>query len=435
MFGIARVLSEQPLPQGRRVAVVTNSGGPAILCVDALVGHGLEVAPLSDATQAALREFLPAAAATGNPVDMIASAGPAEYRRAVECVLAAPEADALVVIYTPIGTVAVEDIRRAVIDATAAARDRGAEQKPVIASIVGEGVETGSASCAGERERIPLLTFPEQAGRILSLLADYAEWRASDPGVFPVFEDQDLEQARRVCHEALTQRGPGWLSARESRLLLEAAGLRLARGGVARSAQEAVVVAGQIGYPVAVKLASTAISHKTEIGGVVLDLDNDEAVRQAYERIAQRVRKTQGDLEGMEGVLVQPMLGDATEVMIGVNSDPVFGPVVAFGLGGIHVEILRDVVFRVTPLTDRDAREMVHGIRGYRLLEGYRGHPAADVVSLEEAVLRVSLLVESVPAIKELDLNPVFALEPGKGYRVADARIKIANPTDANTRP
>jgi acyl-CoA synthetase (NDP forming) len=193
-------------------------------------------------------------------------------------------------------------------------------------------------------------------------------------------------------------------------------------GGVARTAAEAAALARRLGFPVAVKLASHQLVHKTDIGGVRLNLQDEAAVRQAFEQIADRLAADRA-LPAMEGVLVQPMVFGGTELIVGVTHDPLFGPLIAFGLGGIHVEILRDVCFRVTPLTDRDAFEMVSGIRGSRLFLGYRGHPAADVTALEDVLLRVSRLVEEVPEIDELDLNPVFALPPGQGCRIVDARI------------
>jgi acyl-CoA synthetase (NDP forming) len=176
-----------------------------------------------------------------------------------------------------------------------------------------------------------------------------------------------------------------------------------------------------------VKLASHQIVHKTEMGGIALNLGDDVAVRLAFETIRNSLAE-QDNLQAMEGVLVQPMVSDGVEVMVGVTTDPVFGPLIAFGLGGIHVEILGDVRFRVTPLTDRDASEMVREIRGFRLLEGYRGHPPADVKALEEVLLRISLLVEEIPEITELDLNPIFALPPGQGCQIVDARIRVEPP-------
>ncbi|HVS01660.1 MAG TPA: GNAT family N-acetyltransferase [Thermoanaerobaculia bacterium] len=426
MFDVARALTDQPLPRGRRVAVVTNAGGPAILCVDALEAAGLEVRPLSDATRDTLRGLLPAAASTTNPVDMIASATPETYRRVVEVVLADEEVDALVAINTPVAMYPTERVGRAILAGVEAARQRGGAAKPVFASIVG-GEEPVYVLTGESGERIPVYTFPEAIGRLLGAAAGYAEWRRADPGVFPELPGLDLEAARRICTRALEARGEGWLSAAESRDLLAAAGLQLARGGVAGTADEAASIADDVGYPVAVKLASSEIVHKTEVGGVALGLEDAAAVREAFAAIEERLRR-EGRREAMEGVLVQPMIAGSAEVMIGAQLDPVFGPLIAFGLGGIHVEILRDVAFRVSPLTDRDAARMVREIRGFRLLEGYRGHPPGDVAALEEALLRVSRLVESAPEIAELDLNPIFACEPGDGYRVVDARVRVAPP-------
>jgi acyl-CoA synthetase (NDP forming) len=185
-----------------------------------------------------------------------------------------------------------------------------------------------------------------------------------------------------------------------------------------------VELARQVGFPVAVKLASHQIVHKTEMGGIILNLADEVAVREAFDTIRNRLIE-RDQLQAMEGVLVQPMVTEGVEVMVGVTADPLFGPLIAFGLGGIHVEILGDVRFRVTPLTDYDAGEMVREIRGFRLLEGYRGHPAADVKALEEVLLRISLLVEEVPEITEVDLNPIFALPPGRGCQIVDARIRV----------
>ncbi|NIP60388.1 MAG: GNAT family N-acetyltransferase, partial [Gemmatimonadetes bacterium] len=432
MFGIARALADQPLPRGRRFAVVTNSGGPAILCTDALEAAGIEVEGLSEETRSALEGFLPPAATTGNPVDMIASAGPEEYRRAVKTVLLDGDVDGLVVVYTPVGIFDTAKIGDAVADGVRAAREAGGAGKPVYASIVGGEEQRYTLRHAvddapertGGALRIPVYPFPEEIGRVAGSAARYAEWRASEPGAFPEFENQRLDEARATCRSALEERGSGWLSVAEARRVLELAGLRVPEGGVGTSPDHAVEIARRVGFPVAVKLASIEISHKTDIGAVKLGLEDPDGVRAAYAEI-EEILEMRGQEGAMEGVLVQPMLEGAAEVMAGMSQDPVFGPVLAFGLGGIHVEVLRDVAFRVAPLTDRDAREMVREIRGYRLLEGYRGHPPADVAALEEGLLRLSLLVDAVEEIRELDLNPIFALEPGEGYRIADVRIRV----------
>lgn len=292
----------------------------------------------------------------------------------------------------------------------------------MLACLMAEQVEN---TLHGEgAERIPCYAFPEAAARSLAKTAAYAGWRALPPGVIPDFDDLDLTTARAVCHAARQRGGPGWLTAEEMRAVMQAVRLPLPPGGVAVTAEQAVELAQQVSFPVALKLASSTLVHKTEVGGVHLNLPDAGAVRRAFNAIRDCLAPD-GRLDALGGVLVQPMLTGGVEVIVGVTQDPLFGPLVAFGLGGIHVEVLADVSFRVTPLTDRDAAEMVRSIRGYRLLQGYRGHPPADLPAIEELLLRVSRLAEEVPEVAELDLNPVFALPPGQGCRIVDARIGV----------
>ena len=424
MFHFARALAHQPVPPGRRVGIVTNAGGPAILCVDALEAWGLEVPELDAGTRDALAAFLPAEASLTNPVDMIAAAGPEQYRRAITAVVGAPGIDALVVLYTPTGVHDAAAIAAAVSEAVDEARRGGVQDTPVLASLVGTHADTPSLHTP-DGEVIPVFLFPEEIAATLGRLARYGEWRTTEPGAFVAFDDQDLERARAICGSALEERGEGWLSVGEAREVLSAAGITTTPGGVASTADDAVRLAEGVGYPVAMKLASLTIVHKTEVGGVRLGLPDAAAVRDAFGEIRSTL-EGMGRADEMEGVLIQPMLSGSAEVIIGADADRLFGHLVAFGLGGIHVEILSDVAFRVAPLTDRDVAEMTDEIRGSRLLQGYRGHPAADVPALRETLLRVSRLVEAVPELREMDLNPVFALRPGAGIRVADARIRVA---------
>jgi acetyl coenzyme A synthetase (ADP forming)-like protein len=426
MFDFAAALGNQPLPQGRHVAIMTNAGGPGILCTDACEAGGLLVPELSDTTKAQLAKFLPPQASLRNPVDMIASAGPDHYRQTIEVLLGADEIDALIVIYIPIALTQQPMVLDAVRAGIAAGRGAGKTAKPVLACFM--TAEVGSMRLQVDAEHIPTYAFPEATARVLSKVTEYAQWRAQPLGMYLDFTDAKPHVAQAICREALDKRGAGWLGTEESRQVLISMGLSVAPGGVATSADEAVELAKRIGFPVAVKLASHLIVHKTEMGGIYLNLHDEAAVRQAYEAIRQGLVQEER-LEAMEGVLVQPMARGGVEIMVGVTTDPVFGPLIGFGLGGVHVEILGDVRFRITPLTDRDAHEMVREIRGYRLLEGYRGHPPADVQALEETLLRVSQLVEEIPEISELDLNPIFAFPPGQGCQIVDARIRVAHVT------
>lgn len=423
MFDLAAALGSQPLPRGRRVGIVTNAGGPAILCADACEAAGLVLPEFSAQTQSRLRSVLPAAASVANPVDMIASAGPEHYAPVVETVLAADEIDALIVIYIPVGLCETNALVAAIRSGVEKARVR-ATGKPVLACLM---TESGEWSHFDSGEQVPTYAFPEAAARVLGKMAGYADWRSRPEGMIPDFDDVDLPTARAVCRKALEEHRGGWLSAEESRTVLAAMQLPIPPGGVATTADEAVAIAERIGFPVAAKLASRQLVHKTEVGGVCLNLAGADAVSRAFHTIHGRVTASHTP-DAMDGVVIQPMISGGVEVIIGVTQDPLFGPLIAFGLGGVHVEILADMCFRIAPLTDRDAAEMIRSIRGYRLLAGYRGQPPADLEAIQDALLRISRLVEEIPEISEIDLNPVFALPPGQRCRIADMRIEVRSP-------
>jgi acyl-CoA synthetase (NDP forming) len=427
LFDLATALSSQPLPRGRRVAILTNAGGLGILCADSCEANGLTVPPLSSETRSLLKQFLPAAASVINPIDMIASADAEQLRKAIEIALRSGEIDSLIALYIDVGIVDSAAIVQGIGAGVAAARKAGEGEKPVLACIMATDA-TGKPIAAGE-ESVPNLAFPESPARVLSKLADYADWRSQPPGLVPDFDNIDIQRARSICREASRWERSVWLGAGETRQVLEAMVLPLPAGCVARTGEEAADLAQAMGFPVAVKLASRELVHKTEFGGVKLNLRDADAVRGAFAEIQGRLAEA-NKTDAMDGVVVQPMVPAGVELMVGVTEDPLFGPLVAFGLGGIHVEVLRDVSFRVTPLTDRDAREMIRSIRGYRLLEGYRGHPPADIAAIEDLLLRIARLVEEIPEILELDINPVIALPPGQGCLIVDARIRIKPETN-----
>jgi acetyl coenzyme A synthetase (ADP forming)-like protein len=427
MFDIAVCLDAQPLPQGGRVAIVTNAGGPGILAVDACVAAGLTVAEFSAATCARLGAFLPSTASVCNPVDMVASAGPEEYRQAIEVAASADEADALIVIFTPVDTSRSEEILTAIRDGIRAARAYG-KAKPILACVMTDG--RPPVPLRVDRETIPTYAFPENAARALAKIAAYSAWRAQPLGLFWGFDDLRIDEARNICHRALTQHGDGWLTTEDAHAVLHAFGLPLAVGAVARTADQAAALAAVFGFPVVAKLASRRVVHKSDIGAVRLNLSNAQEVQEAFGAIS---ACAPGD--GTAGVLIQPMVPGAVETIVGVTVDPLFGPLVGFGLGGTQVEILGDMRFRIAPLTDHDADELLREGRGSRALQGYRGRPAADVEALRDVVLRISRLAEAVPEITELDLNPVMALASGKGCRIVDARIRVARPGRPVQRP
>jgi acetate---CoA ligase (ADP-forming) len=423
MFDLALTLSSQPLPRGRRVAILTNAGGLGILCADACESNGLEIHQPSVQTKRRLREFLPPAASVENPVDMIASASADDFCRAVEILLCAEETDALIILTIDVGLADIGAISRGVCQAVNTARNTSGAGKPVLTCIIDGDAPANLAANAGDQ--LPNFTFPESAARVLSKLVQYAEWRARPEGMILDFDDISPQEARAVCGQARDGLEASWLSGEQTRKVLSAFALPVPDGGICQNADEAAQLAGRLGFPVALKLASRTIVHKTELGGVRLNLQSEAAVREAFLQIQQRVAQDNRVAE-MDGVLIQPMISDGVELMIGVTQDRLFGPLIGFGLGGIHVEILKDVCFRVTPITDRDAKEMIRSIHGYRLLGGYRSHPAADVAAIEDLLLRVARMVEEIPEIIELDLNPVIALPPGQGCWIVDARIRLA---------
>ena len=424
MFDLAAALDAQPLPKGRRVGILTNAGGLGILCADSCEANGLIVETLPEKAMHQLRQFLPATASVRNPVDMIASAGADEFRQAVEILLSADEIDSLIVLTIDVGLADMAAVANGICRGVVRARALQGASKPVLACLMDERI--GRKPISADNVRLPNYAFPENAARALSKIAHYSNWRSQPEGMIPEFNDIDPKAARAVCQSALATQGGGWLSAEDLRKVLAALALPLPGGGFCRTADDAARVASKLGFPVAVKLASRQIVHKSDLGGVRLHLPDETAVRNAFMEI-QNCLAQDGKSDAMDGVLVQPMISGGVELMIGVTQDRSFGPLIGFGLGGIHVEILKDICFRISPITDRDAREMVRSIKGYRLLEGYRGHPSADIEAIEDLLLRVSRLVEEVPEITELDLNPVMALPPGQGCLIVDARICLTH--------
>ncbi len=420
MFDVASLLAHQPVPTGNRVAILTNAGGPGILCADTCEAEGLRLPTLSDESQQALRAFLPATASVANPVDMVASASADDYRRALPILLDDPNVDAVITIFIPTGAVDAETVSASIKAGRESAKT--GREKPLLACFMGHRGMT--SPLADPSEAIPSYRFPESAARALARAAEYGTWLRRPHGVIPALPGIDVERARRVCDRALSQRGEGWLLQDEVNEVLEAFGIPMTPSILCRTASEAAEAAQKVGFPVAVKLASATLVHKTEWNGVRLNLETPGEVEEAFGQIA-RTLEAAGRLDEMLGVVVQPMIKGGVEAMVGVTQDPSFGPLVAFGLGGVTVELLGDVVFRITPLTDQDADEMIRGIRGYKLLDGYRGAPKSDKEAVQDILLRVSRLVDEVPEIVDLDFNPVKVLEEGKGAIVLDARIMV----------
>jgi acetate---CoA ligase (ADP-forming) len=399
LLNVTGLLAAQPLPRGRNVAVLTNAGGLGILCADACDAAGLTLPPLADTTVEQLRDVLPSEASLTNPVDMLGSAVGATYEQALPPLLRDPGVDAVIVLFVPPVVAGAEEVAEAI----ARAVEQGeVTDKPVLACVI---------SAAGTPEQLlsaPVATFayPESAARALGRAADRAEWLRRPQGRVPEPDGIDTAAARLVVQTA----GDRWLTPGETRDLLQAYGVPLVQERTAETVDEARVQARELGYPVVLKTGVAGV-HKTERGGVALDLRDDDAVRSAAERID-------------PPFIVQPLVTGGVELLVGAVQDSVFGPLVAVGPGGTLAELIGEASFRLAPLTDSDANELVtHGKVG-RLLSGFRGAPPADAGAAADVLLRIGLMVNDLPGIAELDLNPVIA--GPSGCLVVDARVRIA---------
>jgi acetyl coenzyme A synthetase (ADP forming)-like protein len=412
MFDVARALAHQPVPAGRRVGIVTNAGGPAILCADACEAEGLELPALQEATRARLREFLAPTASLANPVDMIATATPADYARAIRAVGGDAGIDAVVVIFIPPLSTRPEDVARSILDA---ARDLPTG-KPVLAVLM--SVPGAAELLRAPDVEIPCYAFPEDAAIALARVSRYGQWLAR-PAEAPVRIDARRDEAAAIVAAALG-RGAGWLGPAEVTALLACYGLPASEQRVVADAEQAALAATAFGGPVAVKAIAPGVLHKTEAGAVRLGLPDGAAARQAA---AEMTTTLSARGHAPEGFVVQPMAPKGVELILGVVHDPSFGPVIACGAGGILVELLRDVAVRLAPLTAGDAAEMLRSLKTYPLLTGYRGASPRDVPALEDALLRVSALAEDLPEVAELDCNPIVVGE--RGAVIVDARIRL----------
>ncbi|HEX2432307.1 MAG TPA: GNAT family N-acetyltransferase [Gaiellaceae bacterium] len=397
LIDAAALFAAQPLPAGKRVGVITNAGGLGILCADACDAGGLELPALATETETALRTVLPVEASVANPIDMLGSATGVTYERVLPIVLADPGVDAVIVLFVPPVVAGAEEVALAV--SRASAETKG---KPVLTSLIAEG----------ELPSTPSLTnfaYPESAARTLGLAAARAEWLRRPAGSVPALDGIDTVRGRAVIADAVATGEDLWLRPDQVRDLLQAYGIPVVPERIASTPAEAQEAATELGLPAVVKSAEPG-THKTETGGIALGLATTEDVREAAERIG-------------PPVLVQPMLEGSAELLAGVVEDPVFGPLVAFGPGGVFAELIGQAEFRIAPLTDADARELVLGGKAGELVRGFRGEPAADEQALTDVLHRLSRLGDDLHEVAELDLNPVIASP--EGCVAVDARVRV----------
>jgi acetate---CoA ligase (ADP-forming) len=416
LFRNAKIFAEDLKLGGPRLAILTNSGGPGIVAADAAIRHGLELPPLTPMARIALAARLPSIATLSNPLDMTAEVGPDVIKETLTTLLANPEVDGGFVIATPAGHTTGESVAQAIVDVKATT------DKPVVACLFGL-TDLSREVTFLEDHGIPTFTFPEEGVQGLGSLARYHAWRTRPRTSVRSFA-VDRKAVRSVL-EKVRHSGAHLLPEESARALLNAYGISFPSVAEVLALDEAVRAASSIGYPVVLKVASPDVPHKTDVGGVALGLDNEDDLRVAWEHM-QRSLTTRAPTARITGFTVEQQVADGKEVLIGVQRDPNFGPIIAFGLGGIYVEVMRDVTFRLAPVRTLAARHMIESVKAFPLLRGTRGESPGDLDALQEAIERVSQLAVDLPELAELDINPLIVRRAGEGVVAVDARVVLA---------
>ena len=415
LFATAKVFANCPIPKGDRVAIITNSGGPGIMATDAICEHGMQIAKISEETKEKLRSFLPSAASVKNPIDMIASAPIEHYKQTLETVIADENVDMIITIYLPFLGLKDIDVAKALMEIKAKN-----PQKPVIGVFMTKSEFFSTLSDMDVN--MPFFMYAEEAADGLNRLNQQRKWMERPEGKIPSF-NVDYKRAKEIIAQSINE-GREQLTTRESIDVLDAYGIRVCKSGFATTEEEAVTIANSIDYPVVMKMTSKTTSHKTDVGGVRVNIQSEAQLRAEYQDLIAKLTE-KGLIDGLEGVIIQEMVKGNREMVCGIATDPQYGPMMMFGLGGVFVEVMKDVTFRIAPLTDIDAKEMIKSVKAYKLLEGARGTKPAQMEQIEETLLRLSQLVNDFKFIDELDINPLLISEKtGEGIAV-DGRIKV----------
>lgn len=412
LFDMALALECQPLPRGRRTVLLTNSGGPAALTSDSLAEHGLQLADLAPSTQEALRKHLNPSAQVANPVDMLGGAGPGEYAAALGEILRDENVDVVVPILVPQALIKAEEIAGALLDGIQA------EKRTVVCCFMGDEAVVNARKVLHDH-RVPMYSFPESIGRVLGAMCNYGEWKSHPTSQKGIVVDGDQARVRQVLSSFLGQSSMG---ERDTRLLLEAYGLPVVRGGFAASVDEAARLAKAINGPVVMKVVSPDILHKSDAGGIRLNLQNEAQVRSAYDEMMSTIHGSLPTAH-IEGVLIQAMAAKGHEVIVGMRRDPSFGPLMMFGLGGIYVELFADVAFRIAPVAYEEAMQMVLETKAGRLLNGFRGQPKADLDAIVACIQKLGQLALDFKEIEEIEINPLVVYPAGQGALALDCRV------------
>jgi acetyl coenzyme A synthetase (ADP forming)-like protein len=420
LFDVAAVFDDMHLPSGNRVAIVTNAGGPGILTTDACEANGLQIAQLTSQTIEFLKENLPPAAAVYNPIDALGTAQPEDYGLCIEAALRDENVDSVLVLLTPQAMTKQTETAQVIVDAHSKY-----PEKPLIAVFMG-GNSMVYPRIVLTEGHIPVFDFPERAVHALAELYKYTVSRDSlkDESI-PKFKI-DKKKVEKIIREVQLDKRRVLLGS-EAHAIAEAYNIPVARIRLATSSEEAKALAEELGYPVVLKIASPDIIHKSDIGGIKVSLKTPEEVEAAFLQILDNV-KSQLPKAIIYGIDVQEMAEKGKELIIGCSRDVQFGPLIMFGAGGVFVNYLKDVAFRLAPMTRSDASELIMETKMGTILKGVRGEPPSDVIAIEDTILRISQLVTDFPDIVELDINPAFAYEKGKGVSAVDVKITIGGP-------
>ena len=417
LFNYATAFSYQPLPKGKKVAIITNAGGPGIMATDACEKSNITLAGLSKETIDKLKSFLPAAANFYNPIDVLGDARADRYKKTLEVVINDNNVNAIVVLLTP--QAMTQPLKTA--KAIAEVLNKNSRSIPVVTSFIG-GAEVATAVKFLNENNIPSFDIPEEAIDTLGIMMEHTDWKSRLSYPIESF-DVNKEEVKRVFdHCKVEERLElGELEARE---ILKAYGIRVPEAELASDIDAAKEIAKRIGYPLVLKIVSPNILHKTDVGGVRVGIENEKELEEAYDDILFHVKRYMPDVN-IRGILIQEFIRDKKETIIGMSEDPQFGPMIMFGLGGIYVEALKDVAFRIAPLSRHEAREMIEEVKTVSLLKGTRGEDPSDIESIIEIMLKVSQLVMDFPEIVEMDINPLFVKKQGEGSIAGDVRIRI----------
>ena len=414
MFNKAIAFNYQPLPESNRIAIVTNAGGPGVLTTDAAVDEGLKIASFEPDTTAFLKKKLPNTANIKNPIDVIGDARADRYDWAVSAVLEDPNVDGVFVILTPQSMTEIDSIAQQICELSKR------NSKPIYTSFMGEA-DVASGIDILQKNHIPHYILPESMCTAFGATSLFKQQLGEKLEPFEPLKDVDKGAAHRILDRAI-ENDQTWLPEDQAVEVLKAYGIPLYESAVAADPAEAVKAAGQLGYPVVIKVISDDIIHKSDVQGVVLNVDSPEVVARECEEMLERIRKAQPDAR-IKGFFVRKMIPPGEEVILGIKRDDTFGPVVMFGFGGIFVELLKDVSFGIAPVDPKTVDRMITGLKASPLFSGLRGRAPGDMASVRDCIRRLSQLAMECPQIRELDINPLIVLQDGKGSFAADARI------------